>query len=97
VTRPRAADDFITIRARISQLRREAAAPNAAGPNAAEHPRSASGEAAPLTDHEQRLRERREGHPPPWVPTIFLAVPDAAPDGGSDDGHRRARARYSAG
>jgi len=83
VTRPHAADDFTTIRARIKELRRAAAEPNAG-----EHPRSGSGE-APLGDHEQQLRERREGHPPPWVPTIFLAAPDA----GSGSG--RPRARYS--
>lgn len=83
MTRPHAADDFTAIRARIKELRRAAAEPSAGG-----HPRSGSGE-APLTEHEQQLRERREGHPPPCVPTIFLAAPDA----GSGSG--RLRARYS--
>jgi hypothetical protein len=66
VTRPRAADDFDTIYERIKELRRQtAAAPQveAAQPTRAE---------APLTDKERRLKDRREGLPPPWVPTIFI-------------------------
>ncbi len=89
MSRSRAADDFTTIRARIKELRRAAAEPNAA-----EHPRCGSSE-APLDDHEQRLQEHREGQPPPWVPTIFLAAPDAAPDDRSGGGPPRAC--YSAG
>ena len=57
MTRPRAADDFATIRKRMKELRRETAA------------------AAPVTNHEKRQKERREGLPPHWVPTIFLAAP----------------------
>jgi hypothetical protein len=69
VTRPRAADDFTTIHERMRELRREAAAaPSAEGQPP---PRSET----PLTDHERRLKERREGHPPPWVPTIFIKSP----------------------
>jgi hypothetical protein len=25
----------------------------------------------PPTDQERRQKERRDGHPPPWAPTIF--------------------------
>jgi hypothetical protein len=71
VSRPRAADDFATIRARIEELRRE-------------RERSLSGrEEAPVrsgprrgdSDAERRRRERIEGLPPPWVPTIFVRKP----------------------
>jgi hypothetical protein len=71
VKRPRAADDFEMIRARIEELRRE----RAAGAPAQE---SRSG--TPLTDRaesdaDHRRRERMEGWPPPWVPTIFVKEP----------------------
>jgi hypothetical protein len=69
VSRPRAADDFATIRERMKQLRREAAA---ARPGNAGQPACAD---ARLTDQERRLEDRREGLPPPWVPTIFVAPP----------------------
>jgi len=67
VTRSRAADDF-AIRARMEELRRERE-----GSIAGEKPRSAKailnrGE----SDAERRRRERIEGVPPPWVPTIFV-------------------------
>ena len=68
MTRPRAADDFSTIRARIKELRREDARP--AAPERPPH-RAES----PPGDLERRLEERREGHPPPWVPTIFVKKP----------------------
>ena len=62
----RAADDFATIRARMEELRREretVAAPAAGeGDDPACRPDSA----------ERRRRERIEGWPPPWVPTIFV-------------------------
>jgi hypothetical protein len=63
VSRPRAADDFAAIRRRIEQLRRERGepAPDIADPR----PDPDHGEA------ERRRRERCEGLPPPWVPTIF--------------------------
>jgi hypothetical protein len=71
VSRPRAADDFATIRARIEELRRERehsrAAPDAADGRA--EPRRRDGDA------ERRRRERIEGLPPPWVPTIFIRRP----------------------
>ncbi len=69
MTRPRAADDFTTIRERIKELRRETAAAAPAEPN---HPRRVN---TPPTDQERRLKDRREGLPPPWVPTIFLKRP----------------------
>jgi len=68
VNRPRAADDFETIRARIEELRREDAA-NAGDQGAR------SGKPPPVrgeSDSERRRRERIEGSPPPWVPTIFV-------------------------
>ena len=69
MTRPRAADDFATIRERMKELRREAIRTNAG-----ENPRPGSAETL-LTDLEKRHKERREGLPPPWIPTIFLAAP----------------------
>ena len=66
MTRPRAADDFATIRARLQQLRGERVQPSDAETQA-------QSEGSPqLSDAERRLKERREGIPPPWVPTIFL-------------------------
>ena len=78
MTRPRAADDFATIRERMKELRREAIRTNA-GEN-----RQPGGAEALLTDHEKRHKERREGLPPPWIPTIFLAAADelSPTDGG---------------
>ena len=74
MNRPRAADDFDTIRARIEELRREReqlAAPE-------EMPRTGGGlrrGAGLAADLERRRRERVEGWPPPWVPTIFVKRP----------------------
>jgi hypothetical protein len=71
VSRPRAADDFATIRARMEELRREREQtltgqdPRGTKPG----PRRAE------TDAERRRRERMEGFPPPWVPTIFVKKP----------------------
>jgi hypothetical protein len=68
-TRPRAADDFATIRARMEELRREREL-SAAGPD---------GEAAAAArsdgDLERQRRRRIEGWPPPWAPTIFVRKP----------------------
>ena len=64
MNRPRAADDFETIRARLDELRRE----RAASPPDQGKPQSGRGE----SDAERRRRERIEGSPPPWVPTIFV-------------------------
>lgn len=65
MTRPRAADDFATIRARLEELRRE----NARA--AASEREVSSGADAPLSERERRQKERRQGYPPPWAPTVF--------------------------
>jgi hypothetical protein len=72
--RPRAADDFDTIRARIEELRREreATSPKEEPPRSGGGMRRGAGLAADL---ERRRRERVEGWPPPWVPTIFVRRP----------------------
>jgi hypothetical protein len=67
-SRPRAADDFATIRARLEELRRERVE------RAASHT-GAEAQTPPLRDAERRSKERREGLPPPWVPTIFVSNP----------------------
>jgi len=69
VSRPRAADDFSSIRARMEELRRERQA--IADPQQDARPRRAE------SDLERRRRERIEGFPPPWVPTIFVKKPRA--------------------
>lgn len=69
MTRSRAADDFDAIHQRIEELRRETA-----GGSAIEPHQSTRAE-APLSEGERRFRDRREGLPPPWVPTIFLKKP----------------------
>ena len=67
MSRPRAADDFETIRARLEELRRERA--RLAEPEGRSgDSSSAKGDSAA----ERRRRERIEGSPPPWVPTIFV-------------------------
>lgn len=66
MTRPRAADDFDTIHERIRELRGEPAVTRS--PEAAQ---TGPGDARP-PEHERRLKERREGLPPPWIPTIFI-------------------------
>jgi hypothetical protein len=71
VSRPRAADDFATIRARMEELRHERAR-SVAGEDA-RPAKTASGRGE--TDSERRRRERIEGFPPPWVPTIFVKKP----------------------
>jgi hypothetical protein len=71
VSRPRAADDFATIRARMEELRRE----RAAGSKDAD-PRSGQPSlASAASDAERRRRARIEGWPPPWAPTIFARRP----------------------
>lgn len=70
MSRPRAADDFATIRARMEELRREREP--AGGDDASQK------EARPLrreSDLERRRRRQMEGMPPPWVPTIFIKKP----------------------
>lgn len=71
MSNPRAADDFVTIRARMDELRRERAAPPAGETGAAQQPPSDRIESAV----ERRRRARIEGAPPPWVPTIFTRRP----------------------
>jgi hypothetical protein len=68
VTRPRAADDFATIRARLLELHGER--DQAPGTEA----QAQSQGSRQLSDTERRLKDRREGAPPPWVPTIFFDV-----------------------
>jgi hypothetical protein len=68
VNRPRAADDFETIRARVEELRRERAVNTSDQGTRSGKPPSGRGE----SDAERRRRERIEGSPPPWVPTIFV-------------------------
>ena len=65
MTRPRAADDFATIRARLRELRREGT--ESAPPEQDARPEGLQ----PPRDRDGRFKERREGAPPPWVPTIF--------------------------
>jgi hypothetical protein len=77
VTQPRAADDFATIRARMKELARETAEA-AAADNAA----AGRLEGAPA-ERDRRPKDRREGHPPPWTPTIF-----ARPLGSGSAGRR---------
>ena len=71
MSRPRAADDFETIRARLDELRRERAATDG-------EPNTRSGKAPSgrgESESELRRRARMEGWPPPWVPTIFVNKP----------------------
>jgi hypothetical protein len=65
--RPRAADDFDTIRHRLDELRREREA-LAVGQDGNRGKRGNGRD----TDLERRRRERLEGWPPPWAPTIFV-------------------------
>ena len=68
MSRPRAADDFTSIRARMEELRRE----RDGEPETAD---ARPGQTAAMrreSDAERRRRERIEGWPPPWVPTIFV-------------------------
>jgi hypothetical protein len=71
VKRPRAADDFEMICARIEELRRERAVGAPVQDSRSGTPRSDRAE----SDADRRRRERMEGWPPPWVPTIFLKIP----------------------
>ena len=69
MSRPRAADDFATIRARMDELRRE----RNAGPE--QSGRAGKAQSGRDGDAERRRRDRVEGMPPPWVPTIFVKKP----------------------
>lgn len=68
MTRPRAADDFAVIRARLKQLRGEPRDADLAG-RAEEIEARTPGRGLGTVD--ERYRARAEGAPPPWVPTIF--------------------------
>jgi len=70
MNRCRAADDFATIRQRLEELRREREAP-AANQDGDTGKRGNGRE----LDFERRRRERLEGWPPPWAPTIFAKLP----------------------
>jgi hypothetical protein len=68
VTRTRAADDFGMIRERLKELRGERPLADLAG-RAEEVAGRAPGRGLGTID--ERYRDRAEGAPPPWVPTIF--------------------------
>jgi hypothetical protein len=70
VERPRAADDFETIRERLEELRRQRA--EISGDNDGG---TAPAEGESNEEAERRRQERCEGAPPSWVPTIFLPQP----------------------
>ena len=70
MNRSRAADDFATIRQRLDELRRERETTAPVETVAAG--KQGNGREA---DFERRRRERIEGWPPPWVPTIFVKPP----------------------
>ena len=70
MSRSRAADDYETIRRRMEELRREreglmAGQEDEAGRRG--NPRE--------SDAERRRRQRMDGSPPPWAPTIFVKSP----------------------
>jgi len=71
MSRSRAADDFPTIRARLDELRRqrEGVAEELPATDRAGMPYAAN---RGLGRVDERYRDRAEGAPPPWVPTIFL-------------------------
>jgi hypothetical protein len=70
MNRSRAADDFETIRQRLDELRRERE--TTASTEAGAAGKLGNGRES---DFERRRRERIEGWPPPWVPTIFVNPP----------------------
>ena len=74
MTGPRAADDFDVIRERLEELRREREE-NAPNDRSGDAPASEDAEDTAEDDDERRRRDRVEGLPPPWVPTIFLPQP----------------------
>jgi hypothetical protein len=67
--RPRAADDFDTIRQRLDELRREREVAEAVSTEAGSRAVAIDAKA------ERRRRDRLEGSPPPWAPTIFTKPP----------------------
>lgn len=74
MSRSHAADDFATIRARMEQLRRErgeAGIPGCRNRQAEDRHEAAALDRG-LGRIEPRYKDRAEGAPPPWAPTIFL-------------------------
>jgi hypothetical protein len=69
MTRPRAADDFGAIRARLKELRADREPSDALAGRAEEVEARNPGRGLGRID--ERYRDRAEGAPPPWVPTIF--------------------------
>jgi hypothetical protein len=69
MTHPRAADDFAAIRARLKELRGDREPPDALSGRAEEIEARNPGRGLGRID--ERYRDRAEGAPPPWVPTIF--------------------------
>ena len=71
VSGPRAADDFATIRRRLEELRRERGDAPADEPSYGAEGRALG---RGLGRIDERYKDRAEGAPPPWVPTIFLGT-----------------------
>ena len=71
MARTRAADDFGAIRRRLSELRGQSAPADLSG-RTEEVEGRAPGRGLGTID--ERYRDRAEGAPPPWAPTIFLGV-----------------------
>jgi hypothetical protein len=67
--RPRAADDFGAIRTRLKELRGAPESSDALSGRAEEIEARRPGRGLGRID--ERCRDRAEGAPPPWVPTIF--------------------------
>ncbi len=68
-TTTRAADDFATIRARLEELRRERLQRALESEERSEPLHRRDGKAS---DPERRQKDKSEGVPPPWAPTIFV-------------------------
>jgi hypothetical protein len=70
MNRSHAADDFETIRQRLEELRRERE-----GLMTGQEGEAGRHGSSRESDAERRRRQRMEGWPPPWVPTIFAKPP----------------------
>ncbi len=68
MSRTRAADDFSAIHRRLRELRRERGEADLGGRREEIDGRAAG---RGLGTIDERYRDRAEGAPPPWVPTIF--------------------------
>ena len=69
MSRPRAADDFAVIRARLRDLRGDPEPADYLSGRTEEIEGRAPGRGLGRIDEHDR--DRAEGAPPPWVPTIF--------------------------